>query len=270
MSFTEYNPPRDPQTDYFKNLSLVNSDGKITRSAMITIDGKLCSALRKLLRPEETAILPARLAHSQASLRELRSVDQIHHVLKNCSDPKSLSLWLAVDYLYREAILQNDTKAAEILLSMGAHKEIQAAAKKRPKIFEDRIETRPKLMLAMVRGDLAEVRQLLDNGADLNSPSIQWPTPLLFAVRQKKATELVKLLLAYGADPDLHDIRPSSGVTTLYLAVRRGNIEVVKALLQAGATISGMVGDDKFREAAAGKPEILELLRKAGLKPSSK
>jgi len=69
-------------------------------------------------------------------------------------------------------------------------------------------------------------------------------TPLHYAcafIHQDTSDELVKFLLARGADVNAQTFW---GNTPLNLATGRGSIGIVKHLLQAGATINGVTGDD--------------------------
>ncbi|MCM0043092.1 MAG: ankyrin repeat domain-containing protein [Burkholderiaceae bacterium] len=114
--------------------------------------------------------------------------------------------------------------------------------------------------------DIARI--LLDRGADINAQNSNGRTALYFAIREGNA-DLVRLLLSRGARIDLTDMdrrnalhsaclstknrsavvnallqtkgaslidkRDRSGKTALHLAIASGNVDVVKALLAAGA-----------------------------------
>jgi ankyrin repeat protein len=78
------------------------------------------------------------------------------------------------------------------------------------------------------------VKALLDNGAQLNvkaDKSKDNPTPLHFAVKHNDV-EVVNALLSAGANPN---IKSKNGVTPLHTAAQYNELDVVKALLSAGA-----------------------------------
>ena len=105
------------------------------------------------------------------------------------------------------------------------------------------------LMYAALYRDIRAARSLLDNGADPNARNDAGATALLWAVDD---LEMTGLLLARGADPN---VRSHDGETPLMLAAARvGGGEVVKALIDGGATLKGQT---VFGRAAAGGDEAL-------------
>ena len=118
------------------------------------------------------------------------------------------------------------------------------------------------LGFAAAAGNLEKCKALLDEGADVNAI---WggSTPLM-AASQKGYTEIVKLLLKKGADPNFQD--PMGGKTALILAVEAQNpkLELAKALLDGGAKPN--LKDKKGNTAAdlaakADRKEITKLLQ---------
>lgn len=92
-----------------------------------------------------------------------------------------------------------------------------------------------RLLYAVGHSDLQEVKTLLEQGAAVNGTDDEGKTPLIVAFwvgGSKKALEIVKLLLAQGADID---IKAKDGVTALYCAVQSGEDEFIELLLDAGA-----------------------------------
>jgi ankyrin repeat protein len=86
------------------------------------------------------------------------------------------------------------------------------------------------LMDVAARGDLAGAKLLLERGADVNAVDHRGYTALVLAAHfDGDAVELVRLLLAAGADP--HAI--AEGETALSLAARRGETEVTRILRKA-------------------------------------
>lgn len=96
-----------------------------------------------------------------------------------------------------------------------------------------------QLVLAANNGSENEVRQLLDNGADVNSRATFSAgdtfniTPLMNAVVGGNIA-VVKLLIKYNADLNLKD---SDGMTALIHAVLHKNTAIVKHLVESGANI---------------------------------
>ncbi len=79
--------------------------------------------------------------------------------------------------------------------------------------------------------DLAEVRRLIKEHADVNGPANDGSSALLWAAFHSDA-EMTKALLAAGAWVDTPN---HYGVTPLLQASRNGDVEVMRALLDAGA-----------------------------------
>src|SRR5712691_6374487 len=99
------------------------------------------------------------------------------------------------------------------------------------------------LMEAAYRGDLETMKQLIQQGADVNETNFAGGTALDFAagggpiVNQvyRGSADAVRLLLKNKANPNL---AASSGHTPLMFAAINGNLESVKALLEAGAELN--------------------------------
>lgn len=112
------------------------------------------------------------------------------------------------------------------------------------------------LMLAIKTGELPVVEMLVKAGAEVNArESFHKQTALMWAAAApKNATEMVKLLLAKGADfkpralysdwesqitsEPRAQYRPVGGLTALLYATRDGCFECVEALLAAGADVN--------------------------------
>jgi len=85
-----------------------------------------------------------------------------------------------------------------------------------------------QLLNAVFKGDLASVRMLLDNGADVEAKDANGSTPLVSAAEYNDLA-MVKLLLEKGANVRTKD---RGGETALINAARSGNSEIVGLLLQ--------------------------------------
>jgi len=100
--------------------------------------------------------------------------------------------------------------------------------------------------LMVAAGDLAKVRLLLERGADVNARSAGGNTALRHAVALPSGRETVLFLLAKGAKPEERDLNRT---------VRRGDLEMVRAMLAAGAPVAPMA-----IVRALGNAEMLALL----------
>ena len=84
---------------------------------------------------------------------------------------------------------------------------------------------------AVMRGDTAGVRKLVEQHADVNAPQADGATALHWAV-YRSDKEIVDLLLRTGANAKATN---REGATPLWLASTNGNAAIVAALLNAGA-----------------------------------
>ena len=88
---------------------------------------------------------------------------------------------------------------------------------------------------AAMRGDLAAVRALLRDGADVNASQGDGMTALHWAAERGDA-EIATVLLHAGANTEA--LTRLGGYTPLHLAGRAGRAEVVRELLEAGADVA--------------------------------
>ena len=88
------------------------------------------------------------------------------------------------------------------------------------------------LLAATRKSDLAKVKALLDQGADVNAKSNYGATPLFFAC-DRGNVEIVRLLLERGADVNAKDT--FYGATPLGWALSKTNPEVIRLLVEKGA-----------------------------------
>ena len=86
---------------------------------------------------------------------------------------------------------------------------------------------------AVRKGDVAAVTAFLDKGADVNA-KFRYGTTALFKAAERGHTEIVKLLLARGADPTVKDT--FYGATAMTWALQNDHIGAVSALLEKDAS----------------------------------
>ena len=116
---------------------------------------------------------------------------------------------------------------------------------------------------------VAEIRQLIKDGAEVNVRNKFGATPLFMASHAGRA-DVVKLLLASKADVNA---ARTNGTTSLYVSSQNGHIEVVKLLLAAGADVNRKdnLGFTPLTIAKKqGHTQIIKLLREHGAKESDR
>ena len=89
------------------------------------------------------------------------------------------------------------------------------------------------LMRAALDGNTERVRELIDQGADINQRDDNGRTALMFAVVNLHY-ETMKVLLEYGADVNA---KSKQGGTALMAAALTGDRRMVQALLDKGADL---------------------------------
>jgi ankyrin repeat protein len=116
-----------------------------------------------------------------------------------------------------------------------------------------------KLLDACISGEIAAVRELLDDGGDVNWKDKFGDTALIWA-NVKGHAEVVKLLLERGAHIDHQS---NIGVTALICASYNGKIDCARLLLERGSDISMKSENGKTAKDFAlekGKVNIVQLL----------
>ena len=116
------------------------------------------------------------------------------------------------------------------------------------------------LQWAVYEGNVAEVRRLLDEGADPNLANEYGASPMSLAAEVAN-TEILNRLLEAGADADSPN---QDGQSALMAVARTGNVAAAKALLEHGATVDAREsfgGQTALMWASARRhPEMMELL----------
>ena len=139
-------------------------------------------------------------------------------------------------------------------LRLGDRRKVEQLLKRNPKVAHATGSGGiTPLMYAALYGDTPSARLLLEMGVDPNARNDAGATALLWAVDDPETT---RLLLERGADPN---VRSADGRTPLLVAAARfGAGEVVKALLDRGATLDGQAV--LSQAADAGDATVMRLL----------
>ena len=91
------------------------------------------------------------------------------------------------------------------------------------------------LILAVGKGNYAEVKRLLEAGADINFQTEGGKTALMYASLKENRIEIVKLLLENGADVNAQE---NHGATALMNASYKGLTDIAKLLIDNGADVN--------------------------------
>ena len=125
-------------------------------------------------------------------------------------------------------------------------------------------ELNDKFWEAVRQGDLATVTALLDQGADVNA-KFRYGATALFKAAERGHTEIVKLLLARGADVTVKDTFYQA--TAMTWALDNDHVETVRALLEKD---SDSVSDVLMTGVREGKDAYVEMaLARGGVKPAT-
>lgn len=124
---------------------------------------------------------------------------------------------------------------------------------------------------AAMRGDRQAVRELLADGSDVNAPQGDGMTALHWA-SERGDVELARMLLAAGAA--VESTTRIGGYAPLHLAARSGSTGVAKLLLEAAAdplvAAQGTGATPLHLAAASGDPELVALLLERGTDPNAR
>jgi ankyrin repeat protein len=121
-----------------------------------------------------------------------------------------------------------------------------------------------QLYEAARKGDAAQVKALLDKGADVNA-KFRYGATALFKAAERGNTDVVKLLIERGADVKVQDTFYKA--TAMTWALDKGHVEVVRALLEKGG---GEVDAVLMAGARGGNAALVQVaLDKGGAKPET-
>lgn len=116
-------------------------------------------------------------------------------------------------------------------------------------------------------GDTVKSRMLIEHGADVNVRTQQGQTALMVAAKRNGNADLVRLLLEKGASVK------TPGDTTLIPAAQSGDLEIMRMLIESGANvncISPRLGETPLMYAAASdNVEAVRLLLAKGANPNA-
>jgi ankyrin repeat protein len=115
-----------------------------------------------------------------------------------------------------------------------------------------------QLYEAARKGDAAEVKALLDKGADVNA-KFRYGATALFKAAERGNTEVVKLLIERGADVNVKDT--FYGATAISWAMQKGHTGVVRAIL---AKSTEEAGDVLLTGVGSGNAEMVSAALESG------
>jgi ankyrin repeat protein len=121
----------------------------------------------------------------------------------------------------------------------------------------------PPLFRAAYAGDLAEVRRLLETGADVNATDPEGRSPL-FTASFEGHLDVVDLLIARGAAVDR---AANNGFTPLIAAAQEGHSSVVERLVDAGGSLEKRTSAGQtplYAAALSGRTHTVETLIRRG------
>lgn len=159
---------------------------------------------------------------------------------------------------------------AVLLVSACPRKEDKEEQKEQPRNRALRTgeptELRPstlaeRFLEAVRQGDLAMVRALLEQGADIHAKDGLGSTALLLAARKTDQVELVRFL--HERAPALLDERDTAGRTPLSWAAEQGHLSVLRFLGERGALVDASDASGHtplFQAVLAGQREAAQLL----------
>ena len=160
--------------------------------------------------------------------------------------------------------------ASVLVVSVGGCKKNDETVKPPPPSVHGVFpEAEPEFSNAIIRGDIPEIRQIIESKTDVNIRDALERTPLHIAAFSGQ-TEAIELLLQADAEIDTKD---HTGMTPLHAAVISGGHLSVQLLLDKGADINAKtdVGQTVLHlSAATGQPKLTGFLIEQGADVQSK
>jgi ankyrin repeat protein len=125
-----------------------------------------------------------------------------------------------------------------------------------------------QLILAVVKGDLAKVTQLINSGANVNTTDTNgWPILEIASNSIADHSSIVKFLLKAGANVNARD---SKGWTVLMSTSILGRSDIIKLLLDAGADVTAIGETALLIATLSGRSDVVKLLLEAGADVNTK
>ncbi|KAL8695763.1 MAG: hypothetical protein Q9224_003179 [Gallowayella concinna] len=171
-------------------------------------------------------------------------------LLEAGADPDAKSSWEAPSIV--ETVKHADIRLLELLLEYNPNVEAHASGEG------------TALYIAVAKGKTDMVKALLAKGANPNKR----PTgvePALYKAVSKHHDDIVELLLK--RDDVKIDDTPPGGTTAMYLAAKKGNVELIKILVAAGAKVDARplgVNTAMFEAAKKGNYNVCQILLELG------
>jgi len=146
--------------------------------------------------------------------------------------------------------------------------KVGAAVNDERRVWSYDMEDVSPLYHAAHRGRLADIRAMLEAGADPNEISYGDGAPLFAAIRSGRR-DVFDLLMQYGADPDL---AVDGDGSPMIAAARNGELDMLQAMISSGASVdAGVAGDGNPLIAAVQVRDrrMVEFLLEAGADPNA-
>lgn len=141
---------------------------------------------------------------------------------------------------------------------------LEAGANPNARFMTPHLGEMSALTYALLSKNREVVETMINAGAEVNPSGFEGMPPLLFAIYDSGDTNLVKTLLAKGAQVNF---KTRTGMTALMLASLKNSPAVVEILLSAGADASAESEDGATAltlATEAGSDRIVKLLKDAG------